>query len=413
MPKKKVKNRNKKIQEVNISEVKRLDISVMTITGIDKSEQVTNDLLVALTTNILDQSDLPEQPMSFLEQLVCEKLRETEEGASPLSACVTQEASHIATEVQSASCRLESLQSERVQFDEDVDDEEQENDTRDVQESRTLMDTTKVTFHGESGQMVENDDAVVEHLLNQKEDDLHIFKRSREDYTRNRVQFTIDIVSLWNTPHRQRAYIVLGVKPRIPTPHALIGLRSSTNPEVYYNLVLNDLFNFKPKFTYREVSCRKKLVGILEICSNHGEGSPSIVNNDDCKPHLCTNQLWIRRQGTSIVLPPTDPMYRQVHLWFGQHKSSTANADYITELVEVNTSNSKSAIHPQRKKLEDLSIDKTLAASPEDLTANCAGSDIERLMTSLKNFRKGHFVLVCGSMNIPIKTSMLCPLFPG
>ena len=156
-------------------------------------------------------------------------------------------------------------------------------------------------------------------LLNREPSDTLIFKLSADAYKDDYVHFSIDLASLWNTPERERAFIILGVKPLLSPPHQVVGLRSDSSKAFYDKMFLRRVFDSVPTFTYRELMHNGKRVGVIEVEKSAGCISPCIVRSDKKRPRLMKNQLWVRKDGKSIALNGSDfsdAMVNRVYSWF-------------------------------------------------------------------------------------------------
>ena len=76
--------------------------------------------------------------------------------------------------------------------------------------------------------------------------------RSEQEYVNDAV-FSLDIVSMWNTPDRQTSYIVIGVSANSSPPHECVGLQEQKRIDAEYQAkFLKDSFSYKPLYRYTE-----------------------------------------------------------------------------------------------------------------------------------------------------------------
>ena len=250
------------------------------------------------------------------------------------------------------------------------------------------------------------DESLIGDLLSQHPGSTLIFKRSGENYTQDRLQFTLDIVSLWNTPNRDKAYIILGVKPKQTLPHALIGLRTDTSKTFYKDLFQWQLFTqLPPQFSYREAMYSNKRVGIIQIEPNYGCGAPSIVTSDDMAPRIKRNQLWARKAGENTAIENLDLFIGQIHAWFqGKGKDPSVK---VLKTASTPTQSKPKVDQPKPSlSVTEQSFEREESGSVADPAQRTRSSDAQalRLMKALNYFKKGHFALICGSLNMKCRT---------
>ncbi|KAK7467819.1 hypothetical protein BaRGS_00036963, partial [Batillaria attramentaria] len=250
------------------------------------------------------------------------------------------------------------------------------------------------------------DQCLVKQLLNKSPDNTLIFRRTSLDYDRDALLFTKDVVSLWNTPHRNRAHILLGIRRRSVLPHDLVGLPDARDDDYYQSLFRRELFQLPPRFTYREVMYMERRVGIVQIESNQGCGFPSVVISDDVAPGLQKDQLWARKEGQNALISPSDLLVGKIHVWFqavnrpshiAQSHESAQQSNPPEELScsAPGQNTSQSPVIPSSGKTATKTSLGTKAIAG---TRTRMGTKANELLEALGYFQKGHFVLLCGTM---------------
>ncbi|XP_076437524.1 uncharacterized protein LOC143276772 isoform X2 [Babylonia areolata] len=266
-------------------------------------------------------------------------------------------------------------------------------------------------------------------LLWTKPSDTVVFKVSDEGYTGNPLKFTIDVVSLWNSPDRDLAFIVLGVKPLVNPPHQVVGLKSARKQGFYDEIFLWKMFDFPPKFKYTETEFESKRVGIVQIEKSASCIQPSTVKSDEKKPHLTKNQLWFRKEGKNTAAAGSDMSdehVRRICSWFMQSRVrhfTDPSEECESQDWMLNTGSKPTeritACYDQIS--EHGSDSSSMPPSPNSAEEPCtspschphtAPTDTDRgggsqtrtrppseLMKAVQHFGKGHFILMCGTLS--------------
>ena len=249
---------------------------------------------------------------------------------------------------------------------------------------------------------------LIQNLIKQPSSDTLIFRVSDAAYKQDRTQFIKDVTSLWNTPQRGTAYIVMGVQFRSKPPHRLEGLQSPTDESVYQSMFQKGLLSNIPEFRYWEIMCGNARIGVVEIESNPSCGSPSIVTSDDmAASSLKKGQLLARKNGRNVLVLPTEPLHGKIHKWFKNKKARDSDQGSIPHKVDspapraISSSRQSYTQAVQRPPHQPatkhpVQQDKSYAA----VASPSAPSKAQQLLKALNNFQKVHFVLICGSMRI-------------
>ncbi|KAL8572486.1 hypothetical protein ACOMHN_005632 [Nucella lapillus] len=285
------------------------------------------------------------------------------------------------------------------------------------------------------------DSSFIASCLRRKPSDTLVFKVSDEAY-KDPDQLTIDIVSLWNTPDRKRAFIILGVKPLVGVQHQLVGLKSARKPTFYKKSFLWKMFDFPPKFTYREAVFEDKLVGMITVEKIARPSQPSIVKNDERKSRLTKNQLWFRKEGKNVAVAGSEVSNEHVgriYSWFmqpleenvlyAQHTVATpAQAQMVssdiktekssggTDEEQYQSSGHDSDSHPSPGHKADEASGPT-SKKTGDGERDSQGCDSEtqlpsELMQAVNFFKQGHFILLCGTLSSTVPNLDALSLVP-
>ncbi|KAK7464564.1 hypothetical protein BaRGS_00037874 [Batillaria attramentaria] len=369
-----------------------------------------DELLITLINYALKESEDEEEPLHSLEQIICRKLSEVLGKTNPSFQSFYGLRFREFLEKNKRYFTL-TKQGRDLIVSKSKDTENVWQKVRAKENTQSLQthlhaerpsssqdEKSLVTTDTNKGKPKSVDECFIEAHLNKRPDDTLIFRPSDDEYKHDRVQFTLDVVSLWNTPHRSRAYIIIGVRANSDAtlPHEPVGLKSSSDDDFYQSLFLNHLYMLTPKFSYREVAYRSKLFGIIQIEHNHGCGFPSVVLNNDMAPRLQENQLWARRGGQNILVPPSDFLAGQIYSSFltPPHAEVSPPAVPLSDetVSQPEASDKTSSFSAQT--LPNVSIESTTATK-----LACVQRKSKQLVSELNDFQKGHFVLVCGSLD--------------
>jgi hypothetical protein len=210
-----------------------------------------------------------------------------------------------------------------------------------------------------------------------------------------------------------------------------VGLTAKRNNDYYQKMFQRGLFDFPPKFSYTEIKHNGKIVGIVQVESNAGTASPSVVSSDKAKPKLEKNQLWVRKGGKNVALNGSDlndPYVKRIYSWVMQSPENSpgptqrcAGASQGQQVVQLNTqppdikSRSSEAKAGANENppwatvpgIEHMSVrsseslEEDFDESKKNASNNCqapAGIGYSRFMEALTRFEKGHFILLCGTL---------------
>ena len=144
------------------------------------------------------------------------------------------------------------------------------------------------------------------------ENSSHVIKHRDESlYMKDKVKFMVDVVSLWNTPKRDKSYIVLGVDKQCE-----IGIKSLSNDRDYQNMFQSELFTSRPQFRYDELHFHGLTFGIVTVMKNKGVGPPCIVKyHPELRYPLKENFLFYREGRKNGHCKPDDQIYWEIVEW--------------------------------------------------------------------------------------------------
>lgn len=215
---------------------------------------------------------------------------------------------------------------------------------------------------------------LLEALLKRSDSHDFIFKQSEEDYTNHKYKLAIDLVSMWNRTGQTISYIV-------------VRLDQSRNLPLLSEYLSLDNFTALPHFQYFEVDHTDAYYGIFELQSSHGSGQPAITKSSLICPKTAavvweSNQLWFRENDYPIPLSLSDPLLKKIYKWFaGDDSASNTKPD--TETRNDKDFNDDDMIH-------------------SGLTMGFPKTPLEMFRKSIRNFRKGKYVLLAGNMHTTI-----------
>lgn len=213
---------------------------------------------------------------------------------------------------------------------------------------------------------------LLEKLLQRKDSHDFILKHTAEDYSNYPYRLAIDLVSLWNRTARDFSYIV-------------VRLDRSLNLSILKEYLSLEKFTALPNFQYFEVELTNASYGIFELPSSHGSGQPAITKSRLKCPQTATvvwesDQLWFRESGYPIALSLSDASLAMIYKWFnGDGSPSKSNSESCTEPRNITEFNNDGTIHPELK-------------------SDTPKSPLEMFRSSIKDFRKGKYVLLAGNM---------------
>ena len=387
----------------------------------------TETLIVVLLKEILDQSPNGEEALHTLGEKLCEKLRAVQEThivsfQDYVGMSVKQFLINKACYFQMTNRGNNIMVSNVIcePFDDaslPVDQETRSNDAKAMfgedpacgsqsveweevlskkkKQTKRRKQKEKATSNQEQAMPAQGDPFITNHLKKPPGTTL-IFRPS--GYRRDQaIDFTTDVVSLWNTPNRNRSYIILGVQTRSSLPHQVVGLKSAASAEFYYALFLRQLFQSVPRFNYRETLYHGKRVGIITVEKSTESGFPSIVQSDDKSPKLKKNQLWVRNGARNTTVESSDvAQIGQIFSWFQKTPAQQRAGD---STVPQNRFATLVSAQPPAPETPETAGPKELSKTSDSAPVLQHGTvETSELMEALTHFKRGHFVLLCGSL---------------
>ncbi|XP_071960008.1 uncharacterized protein [Antedon mediterranea] len=186
-------------------------------------------------------------------------------------------------------------------------------------------------------------------LLQRVQSDVVKFKQNPSEYIENKKAFMEDIVSMWNTPHRGDAHIVIGVNENfendVTTDNEFVGIQEEDRRDnSFYNAHFDEnYFNYKPDFVYTEKSIcikgqsTKTCFGVFIV--RH--------NEDKAKTEPCVTKMRLPNPDTSwmpdlvLVRSKGETKYADgqflddIHNWFGSSRTHTSTSTSKQEGSQV------------------------------------------------------------------------------
>ncbi|XP_046372210.2 uncharacterized protein LOC124146127 [Haliotis rufescens] len=223
---------------------------------------------------------------------------------------------------------------------------------------------------------------MVRDLLRKDESDVLLFYPDESIYMDGQAIFMQDIVSLWNTPSRHTSSVVIGVCLNQTKPHSVVGVRVRSSDDFYQAYFNKDHFSMMPNFKYKEVVYQDKVIGIIDVQSSYGQGVPSVVTKDFTDSNqltLTAGQLWVRSGRHNRLSLPQDFLTGQIYQWFGGTGQMS---------VEENTETTRQVIDKGDFEYPDEEYSATIKR----------GVTTADFCSAVDYFKKGHFVLITGSL---------------
>ena len=164
----------------------------------------------------------------------------------------------------------------------------------------------------------------ISRLLQRAPSNTLTFKASAYD---NVDSFMTDIVSMWNTPYRGDAFIVIGVDTRRQS-RDLIGLpKTEMKDNSYHQAMFDDtLFNYRPDFIYEEKDHEEKVYGLFTIRTSRGRKLPCIceILLTAKQSELQHGQIWFRQLSTNTIA--TKVNLAEIYEWFEEGSGNLQEA---------------------------------------------------------------------------------------
>ena len=215
------------------------------------------------------------------------------------------------------------------------------------------------------------------------------FVKSADIYLKNPIRFSIDLSSMWNTPHRDKSYIVIGM-----TESDVFGIDKSLDLREFENLFKKKCFSNVPTFEYFTVEYRSYILLIIEISSSCGFGSPCVVEKafkglDDIEVE--ERQIWVRTGKHNTVCKTNDLI--DIYQWFlGQFPKSTWPDVEGTKSSKLQSMRNAGTNTPS----SCMTVDESSSSDEEPLCSS--GDSFSFFWDAVKGFRKGHFILLAGNI---------------
>ena len=214
------------------------------------------------------------------------------------------------------------------------------------------------------------------------------FIKDHSVYTKCPLKCQKDIVSMWNTPHRVRSYIVVGVKN-------LNGKATPAGCQPYFDesfyspekLFGNGIFSSIPNYKYSQFKYQGKTFGIIEIQSSYQQGQPVFVKkaSGGVSEQVSENQLWYQDGERNGTCQPGDHQYSIIFQWF---------------LGKLSIKKDK-----EMSKEKEIDLEKILHAGNETSSdeEEPKKGDFTQFWEDVGGFEKGHPILIAGDVSTRIK----------
>ncbi|XP_045166597.2 uncharacterized protein LOC123529994 [Mercenaria mercenaria] len=212
------------------------------------------------------------------------------------------------------------------------------------------------------------------------------FVLSIHQYIDSPNKLSLDIVSMWNTPHRSKSYIIIGM-----IQGNIIGVDDQFHTTNFENLFQTSYFSQKPLFNYYNIEYNSKCLLVIEILSSCGFGSPCVVEKNFKVPDGITikkMQVWVRKSFRNVVCESKN--LPEIYSWFSghlpKHKRSMVSETGVWTDKRTNDDND-----------EKYHMQGNLINSNVE-TRYLSGETLSFFWESVKGFQKGHFVLLVGDI---------------
>lgn len=226
-------------------------------------------------------------------------------------------------------------------------------------------------------------------LVGKGESETVKFVSSFSEYISDPEMFSLDIVSMWNTPHRITAYILTGVTNK----SELLGETVQTNQKSISNLFQSAVFTYTPVYKLHIVKYESKLFYVVSINTSFGFANPCVTkmtDSDSPQTFMQPDQLWTRQGTKNVVCKQSSLESGLIYQWFLGSKHARQSAR-VTEQKNVFTSTD--------------SAECTTAVTEHGHMVSCTqhGESFEFFVDIVKKFNNGHFALITGNVNCSVK----------
>ncbi|XP_052285564.1 uncharacterized protein LOC127881600 [Dreissena polymorpha] len=224
-----------------------------------------------------------------------------------------------------------------------------------------------------------------------------LFVESIDKYESDPLRFSVDIVSMWNTPHRIKSHIIFGVTH----DKKLIGVEKNVDHDFFETIFCSSYFTMPPSFKLYKTNMESKLFYVIEIASSRGQGVPSIVKCDQRSRNvnITKNQLWIRTDVSNEVCEPSSLKSGIIYDWFlNTTLSSGSSQSRMSPLPSLNipvTVNKRLCTTGTQSMFDT----QTESDQTDDGDTVTSGTTFDFFCGTVDGFKRGHFVLVTGDVS--------------
>ena len=211
-------------------------------------------------------------------------------------------------------------------------------------------------------------------ILTAKEESEQLkFMPSEDAYRLNNQRFMLDLVSMWNVPHRSSSYILFGIDTE---NERKVGLTHTIDQSFFDGLFNVDWCTGKPVFKYHAVISNHKQFGLLEIMPSEGHGTPCLLIFPTKDGNSVEGMLYVRRETQAKHITIADPDLSSIFQWFSP----------VPQYHTFNDTN-------QYKDVADFE-DRKSVIKHED----CHCTDPKKALRMMNNFKLGGYVLITGDI---------------
>ncbi|XP_033747847.1 uncharacterized protein LOC117332893 [Pecten maximus] len=239
----------------------------------------------------------------------------------------------------------------------------------------------------------------INHLLERRSKHALKFVPSEMVYFQNFLLFTIDVVSMWNTPKEASSFIILGMTDNEQDqlmPCTITGMKKSHTVDHFKSIFLYEcVVGSIPQFSYTEVLVGTDIVGVIEIFSCRASQSPCVFNCKRQNYAIATHEgdMWIQKDALAVVCKPTDDRFAEVYGWFAN--DNTEDTHHTTDSERDNCS-AKGAEDNNRMFISFSQQQNTISKKKSSELKVC--TSVDQMLDAVDNFRKGHFILLAGDV---------------
>lgn len=236
---------------------------------------------------------------------------------------------------------------------------------------------------------------LLQHLVSNGENETTKFIESLSYYENEPVLFSLDVVSMWNTPQRVKAHLIIGVNSLLE----LIGEEKEVDARYFDRLFNFELFNSCPMFKTIIAKRASRSFFIIEIASSFGCGYPCITKGIYNATNVLVeaDQLWIKKGTQNIVCKQSQLETGFVYKWFlGESfkKESKQKTNNKTVFTSTESNRNSECNISNIKEPDDSNSDSGIPSQ--------TGDSFVFFKDKVKEFKYGHYVLLAGDVDCSV-----------